>query len=135
MCLITTDIKRKVANEDIIVFKIFRRNNKSLYQKFDYTSFIGKRYDETEEEEVNMTTDDSLHYRTIIKVSRGFVHSFSDCYQANVRLMMLKDAGFYGEIELVVRKCIIPKGSEYYYSDFWNEYASKSIIIGDIVYG
>ena len=125
MCLITTDIKRKVANEDIIVFKIFGKDNKSLYQKFDYTPFIGKRYDETEEEEVNMITNH------IIKVSGGFVHSFSDWCRVKGILMMKEDE----EVELIIRKCIIPKGSEYYYSDFWNEYASKSIIIGDIVYG
>lgn len=44
------------------------------------------------------------------------------------------DTGFYKEVELVIRKCIIPKGSEYYYSNIYNEYASKSLIIGEIVY-
>ena len=135
MCLSTTDIERKVADEDIIVFKIFRKDNKSLYQKFDYTPFIGKRYDDTAEEDIKVTVMDPIHYKTTIRVSGGFVHSFSDCSHAKETLIAQKDdAGLYEGVKLVIRKCIIPKGSEYYYGNFCNEYASKSLIIGEIVY-
>lgn len=135
MCLITTDIERKIADKDIKVFKIFREDNKSLYQEFDYTPFIGKQFDDPEEEDVDITIRDPLYDgQATIRISGGFVHSFSDYSYAKQTLMEEEySSSFYNnDIKFVLRECTISKGTEYYYSDRYDEYASKSLIIGEI---
>lgn len=135
MCLITADLERKIAEKDITVFKIFRKDNKSLYQEFDYTPFIGKQFDDSEEETIKIVTRDPFcDGDTTARISGGFVHSFSDYYLAIETLMRESDtASFYNRgVEFVIRKCTIPKGTEYFYSDRYSEYASKSLIIGEI---
>lgn len=130
MCLIMNYEPAKIAKEDITVYKVFRENNKSPFSNFDYTSFIGKRFDDPEEECII----EGLGYE--ISISRGFIHSFSN----------LTDALCFAEClhsrwQHVVRKCIIPIGTKYYVSNKENlirvygvEIASKSLIIGEIVY-
>lgn len=131
MCLITAGLERKIAEKDIIVFKIFRKDNKSLHQEFDYTPFIGKQFDDLEEETIKIVTGDPFYKGdTTARILGGFVHSFSKLITA----MIIKDEEECCGLNerLVVRECTIPKGTEYFYSSMYSEYASKSLIIGEI---
>lgn len=129
MCLIMNYEPAKIAEKDIVVYKVFRENNKSPFFNFDYTSFIGKRFDDPEEECIIKGRGNE------ISISKGFIHSFSNLTDAT----SFKFAMPYKNH--VIRKCIIPAGTKYYVSNiedlikvFGLEIASKSLIIGEIVY-
>lgn len=130
MCLIMNYEPAKIAEKDIVVYKVFRENNKSPFFNFDYTSFIGKRFDDPEEECIIRTWNE-------ISISKGFIHSFSNLTDATLFKFTIQKP----HIICVIRKCIIPAGTKYYVSNqknlirvFGVEIASKSLIIGEIVH-
>ena len=122
-----TETERQIASEDIIVFKIFTKDNKSPYLKFDYTPYIGKQYDDPLQE-------NNVECGSLTAIRKGFIHSYLSLDSAKNEIPFLEDihnrTGYY-----LIRKCVIPKGIEYYIDMDWPKIASKSIIIGDIVYG
>ena len=126
MCLIA-ETERQIASEDIIVFKIFTKDNKSPYLKFDYTPYIGKQYDDPLQE-------NNVECGGLTAIGKGFIHSYLSLDSAKNEIPFLENihdrTGYY-----LIRKCVIPKGIEYYIDMDWPKIASKSIIIGDIAYG
>lgn len=121
MCLITKQEKPLIAEEDIVVYKAFAQGNRSPYQGFDYTPYIGKLFTDTADEECVEVTNFCDNFINL-EVFGGFIHSYTNL--AAIKSQKLKR---------YVRKCIIPKGTKYFVSEFGNQIASKSIIIGEEV--
>lgn len=130
MCLITTDKERKIAKDDITVFKLFRTDNRSPYYEFDYTPYINKQFDDTSEEQIRDSSNNVI-YGDCLVVEGGFIHSFGNLVTAQL-ILSGEDDNLCRHI--VIRRCIIPKGTEYYYSNIFGEFASKSIIVGEIAF-
>lgn len=104
----------KIAEEDIICYKIVRDDLQSLYCRFQYC-YNGL-----------YTDPESLkpfeHYDTIF---RGY-HSYSNEEAVNINF---KDNVLVKIIPSIIVKCIIPKGAHYYYNPRRCEYISNQIKI------
>lgn len=125
MCLLTTHKKPKIANEDIVCYKIYIEDNNKLYSLFMKAEapLIG---------EIETSGLSSPFYRGghTFEVERGF-HSFSylkdiKCYLENI---IRCDSYFLLKIKYSIFKCVIPKGSLYYkgYFDGYYSYCSENI--------
>lgn len=125
MCLISKQKEHLIAKEDIVVYKVFTKDDKSPYQEFDYTPYIGKLLTDTAPEDVVPIKDFNGNCIET-EVFGGFVHSYAKLRKAE------QMASLYGGRK--VRKCIIPKGTRIFISEFGSQIASKSIIIGEKVY-
>lgn len=122
MCLVSeTDIP-SIAKEDITVYKVFTSDNRGVFTNFDYSSNIDKRFDDTSEERIQDTSEGKY------LIDKGFIHS---CGNINAAIILAYTAKDYFEVNFVIRKCIIPKGTKYYSDGY--EYASKSIVIGNAI--
>lgn len=129
MCIYTSE-KRKIAEEDIVVYKVLieKIDNKSGYQylsspifNYQFTILNGQEKNCIFN---NQSSEDVVTDGFITMVGRGFFHSYCDVNNAFMDWdYNIKKYG-YG-----VYKCIIPKGSEYFYSEFSKSYASKKIIV------
>lgn len=129
MCLATRQKEPLIAEEDIIVYKIFGPDNRSLYFEFDYSPYIGKRFDNSELESIIKRDNHTLIYGGFIHSYTGIGFALSLIYYLNLNRYKEKGAMY------IIRECKIPKGSKYYKDNKNGEIASKSIIIGDIAYG
>lgn len=127
MCLLTKQKEPLIAEEDIIVYKVFHSDNRSLCIGFDYSPYINKKFDDSELECIVENYD-------YIFIYDGFIHSYTGISFALFYTYLLNKRE-KEDAKYVVRECKIPKGSKYYKSDTDSEMASKSIIIGDIIYG
>lgn len=122
MCLITKQKEPLIAEEDIVVYKVFTSEDKSPYQEFDYTPYIGKLLTDTAPEEVVYIKDFNGNCIET-EVSSGFIHSYTKLIKA------IPIANMYEGRK--IRECIIPKGTRIFISEFGSQIASKSIIIGE----
>ena len=121
MCLVTTQLGPKIADKDIICYKLVERTKikgvyKSNIQKFEYiirqlyTNYFDIKY-------VDMLIKRRYNLSAI---EEGMFHSYINYLSA---IMILPN--------LVVLKCIIPKGA-YYFEGLFNHfpsYASSQIKI------
>lgn len=107
-----------VAKRDIVCYKKGEIQNLLTmgqvfvppYYRFRYE--FGKQYK-------TKTTWQTHPGWTLTVVHEGF-HSYSNKKEA------LKERG---SVYVVVVKCIIPKGSEYFYNPYYKQYVSDSIIV------
>lgn len=130
MCLITKQRESLIAEEDIVVYKVFTLEDKSPYQEFDYTPYIGKLFTDSADEKCIEFSDFCGNFVNL-SVHGGFIHSFTNLRTAKIEKDFLSDN--LDKECFIIRRCLIPKGTKYYCSD--NEVASKSIIIGNkIIY-
>ena len=123
MCLDINHLKPKIADKDIICYKLVKRTKikgvyKSSFQKFEYVirqlytsnvdiEFIGK----------------FIYYRNCLgySVEEGMFHSFINPYPGTLSSPLYS----------ALLKCIIPKGAYYFegYFDDSHSYASSQIKI------
>ena len=118
MCLLTTQKKVKIAEEDITCYKVINPDMTSLY----YTEFkweLGKLYET--ERQCRSKWD-------VSEVSQAF-HSYQSLMDD------LTYAYFESLSPCMMVKCTIPKGSEYYLGkqDAMDGYASNKLIINEIL--
>ena len=102
---------KKIAKRDITCYKILQNISGELFSTVQYFRYkLHKLY---------KTKIDKPKYWGI---NHGF-HSYSNkkCLLENC-IISTKNV-----------KCIIPKGSEYYYNPFYTEYVSNQIIIKEII--
>ena len=113
MCLNANVKEKKVEiitlEEDLIVYKLLAENFRSLYEDFPYE--LNKLY-KTSFKRVEIRNGE---------ISKGF-HSYSD----TKRIEEIEGSGDYNDGILV--KCIIPKGTRYYYNSNRKQYISLKII-------
>ena len=103
----------KIAKRDITCYKEVIKHRLSKYITSLFKDFVYKI---------------GIEYKQKMIVTGRWIdvgfHSYSN------KAVLSKDNRFGYEIFFV--KCIIPKGSEYYYNSYWCEYVSNQIIIKEI---
>ena len=144
MCLTLTEKSEiKVAEEDIICYKVVRRLCSGVYRSeyygylyetgiLDKSAFgditITTRPCITTYRSINFNYQDITGYEQVVE--RGF-HSFTckeDAYKYAERYR-------YSAVSYVVVKCIIPKGANYIegiYGEYPNYVSNKIICLGEI---
>ena len=137
MCWVTYDKKYKkfkVAEEDIPVFKVVRKN--SLLSYYTDYPYILNEIHTTEPIKINHSL---VYHGEEWKIEKGF-HSYSvECiteiargargwnikvYDSDKKTVLLD---YYEMSSTCKLECIIPKGSLYYVNE-WGEYVSESIL-------
>ena len=121
MCLIAISNTPYIAEQDIICYKIYILIDDkyvSPYQKCDMPS-------------INELVTTELQRSGDFYIEKGF-HSFACLEDAEV------EAEWFGNVhghEVCIAKCIIPKGSKYYWGKFRDDYSycSESIKIEKII--
>lgn len=103
MCLHTKE-KAEIANKDIVCYKILVKNKANNI----YTPFMKERI-------IIKNTYTSFLQNNNGDVSKG-LHSMATLCDANALLARIKP--YFESHELVMAKCIIPKGSSYYKGTF-----------------
>lgn len=132
MCLYTKQVEPKIAEKDIVCYKFYRRYNEILispYQGFRAPEIgittnanLGKSY---------RPENDNLYiynYYDFKRVDEGF-HSFKTLEEVKHKVN-----GYSNNLDLVIFKCIIPRGSSYYEGrfDIYKSYCSNSIKLIEI---
>lgn len=132
MCLYTKQVEPKIAEKDIVCYKFYRRYNEILispYQGFRAPEIgittnanLGKSY---------RPENDNLYihnYYDFKRVDEGF-HSFKTLEEVKHKVN-----GYRNNLDLVIFKCIIPRGSSYYEGrfDIYKSYCSNSIKLIEI---
>ena len=121
MCLLSLSDNPKVADKDIVCYKFLDRLGPFRYMtpirevklwKFPYLKkiFVAKGTEEAER--------DPLQRRYV--VGEGFIHTFAK---------MSDEYSRRGLHDVVLFRCIIPKGTKYFKSMDGSEYASREIVI------
>lgn len=147
MCLtLTENSKLKVAEENIICYKVVRR----LYSGAYRSEFYAYLYETGTLNEVfgdpitittcpRITTYRSANFNQQViagyeqVVERGF-HSFT-CKEDAYRYVKIAAGRVLGKITTVVVKCIIPKGANYIegtYEEYPNYVSNKIICLGEV---
>ena len=133
MCLYTKQTEPEIAEEDIICYKFYRRYNEILISP--YQGFIAP--------EIGITTNANLgksyipendnfyihNYYGFKRVDEGF-HSFKTLEETKHEVK-----GCWDNLDLVIFKCIIPRGSSYYsgiFKEYYESYCSNSIKLIEI---
>lgn len=121
MCLITNNYIPYTAEHDITCYKIYIYINGryvSPYQKCNMPS-------------INELATTELQRSGDFYIEKGF-HSFACLEDAEVEAEWFEDMHNY---ESCIAKCIIPKGSKYYWGKFRDDYSycSESFIIKEII--
>ena len=127
MCLYTKQVEPKIAEKDIVCYKFYRRYNEILISP----------YQEVVAPEIGIVTNTKLEksYRSkgydlfhinfydFRIVDEGF-HSFKTLEEVKHKVN-----GYRNNLDLVIFKCIIPRGSSYYEGrfDIYKSYCSNSI--------
>ena len=128
MCLFINQLKPKIADKNIICYKLVKRTKvkgiyKSIFQKFEYT--IKKLYINNISIECSNSVIKHFKIQGIeggdYFIEEGMFHSYANCSHAVLN---------HAPDEFIV-KCIIPKGA-YYYKGYYGglaSYASSQIKI------
>lgn len=126
MCLLIRDKDPKIAQEDIVCYKILecsrRRDSwKTPFRQFE-VEFDKLLADENKVFPKKLQTDSEYN---LYSVEKGCFHTFRDMYDAR----KISYSNGFGYCK--VFKCVIPKGTEYYagISFALDSYASKKLIV------
>ncbi len=129
MCLRVKDSTPKIAEKDIVCYKVLaRRDDKLVTPFFKYVMEPNHRYESQEPFEIGWVTKTTLRlllsprFRNTPVVEGGCFHTFKHRIDAKwLGRVMTKTPNF------VILKCIIPKGTEYFEGDSEDMtcYASK----------
>lgn len=129
MCLLLEYLEPKVADKDIVCYKLVKRTKikgvyKSLFQRFEY--IISQLY--TNNFDINLVNriikklrPSYPYYIDAYTIDKGMFHSYTNYMP--FKLFTLPDES--------ILKCIIPKGAYYYkgYFRHFTSYASSQIKI------
>jgi hypothetical protein len=119
-----------VAKQDIVCYKRFKYEMYSPYRDFKYKldklykAKIGKptrtcSFIEAKSTKDGIILDNNIYVSDpIFEINRG-LHSYSSLYMASKKLRIYES----------LYKCIIPKGSEFYYDNVDKEYVSNQLIV------
>ena len=125
MCLILTQLKPKIADKDIVCYKMVERTKikgvyKSSFQEFEY--IIRQLYTNNLDIRFANKSMKWYFYKSFYKIEEGMFHSYvSPLYPLEVNAIPNR----------TMLKCIIPKGAYYYEGHFhhFTSYASSQIKI------
>lgn len=123
MCL-TAIGKPKIAIEDIVIYKILKKDLTSPFKNFQYE--LNKLYEDDSE-----ITFETIPFVSEVKfLGPGFYHSYIDKESAYKTLQQMNK---YQDHKLY--KGIIPEGTKYYqgYMTLKDQVASKAIIINECI--
>jgi hypothetical protein len=132
MCLTLNDTEIRIAEEDIICYKVFVKQSNTLispYQKMCYK--CGTMY--VSETPMIVKHGKGLLWQDIAYVEEGF-HSFSYKKEAECLKQVLSNLSTNAGFNYVVVKCLIPVGTRYavgvFYDFGWfsNSLCSERII-------
>ena len=123
MCLVTTQLEPKIADKDIICYKLVKRTKikgvyESNFQGFEY--IIRQLY--TNNLDIRFANKSIKRFITCFyKIEKDMFHSYTSSIYP-----MLSPSPYY-----TLLKCIIPKGAYYYEGYFYDlpSYASSQIKI------
>lgn len=119
MCLITNNIRRYIAEKDIVCYKIVNiRDTEIISYWFDFIYELNKKYTTQVLQPIPAPNGS-------IRIEEGF-HSYRNIYAAKKELYY----SLMKSLPTVIIKCIVPKGSEYYIDS--DEMVSNQIIIVEI---
>lgn len=125
MCLKIKSTKPLIAKEDIVCYKVFFKTQKGKLRSVYYLKYwkLNKLYIDRPAVVIHTS-----QYPPQVGVYKGAYHSFKSLKNArSERKTMIEGT--------VMAKCIIPKGSTFYFGEFydWEGYASKRLIIKSII--
>ena len=129
MCLVTAQLKPKIADKDIICYKLVKRTKikgiyKSSFQRFEYVirQLYTNNLDIRFVDKIIKNLDTTRSGLCLYIIEEGMFHSYAS-YLYPVILSPLPNGALL--------KCIIPKGAYYYegYFDDSPSYASSQIKI------
>lgn len=133
MCLQTAQKEVKIAKKDLIVYKLFEKQEGnyfvSPYQNFEYK--INKLYKTNILEDKDDCAFDELSRKIRLKSKKRW-KSYGKGFHAALyknRFENTEDDAFYG----LVVKCVIPKNSKYYVGFGKLIISNQIIVIGEIV--
>ena len=137
MCLYTNQKVAKVAEQDIVCYKILYKGNNSYQTPFQFTlvpskCFIrGELYTPAEEGEAKPNPHGCETWQSTYLVEEGFIHTCKDIDYGMSFLKWFKGRQPSPSMEDNCRiyRCIIPKGTEYFegHDGDGESYASKAI--------
>ena len=133
MCLYTKQTEPEIAEEDIICYKFYVRYDETLFSPYQESRApeIGI-ITNTELEKSYRPRDNGSYIHNLLgfkRVDKGF-HSFKTLEEAEREV---NDC--WNNLDLVIFKCIIPRGSSYYkgiFGDRYESYCSNSIKLIEI---
>ena len=131
MCLYTKQVEPKIAEKDIICYKFYRRCNEILVSP--YQGFIAP--------EVGIVTNTKLGESHKLEGNAFYIHKFYNIRRVDEGFHSFKileeikhKINGYRNLDLVIFKCIIPRGSSYYEGRFdrYKSYCSNSIKLVEV---
>lgn len=134
MCILTNNVKFKIADQDIVCYKVLLKSKVegvflSPYLRFYYT--LNKQYDDNNELDVRKWDNSDFI------INGGVFHMFANYEDAMDEVNWLT---FPENMDVLcscaIVKCIIPKGSKYIEGKYcqFDSIASKSIIFEEVLY-
>ena len=133
MCLYTKQTEPEIAKEDIICYKFYVRYDETLFSPYQESrapeigivanTELGRSYRPTD---IGSYIHNFLGFK---RIDKGF-HSFKTLEEVEREVNKYKR-----EFDLVIFKCIIPRGSSYYkgiFNDRYESYCSNSIKLIEI---
>ena len=129
MCLVINQLKPKIADKDIVCYKLVERTNikgiyKSSFQGFEYVirQLYTNNFDIRFVDKIIKNLDTTRSGLCLYIIEEGMFHSYAS-YLYPVILSPLPNGALL--------KCIIPKGAYYYEGYFYDlpSYASSQIKI------
>ena len=117
MCLVTKQLEPKIADKDIVCYKLVKRTKtkgvyKSIFQEFEYV--IRQLYTNNLDIRFANKSMKWYFYKSFYKIEEGMFHSYvSHLYPAILRPLP----------NHTLLKCIIPKGA-YYFKGYYGNYPS-----------
>jgi hypothetical protein len=129
MCLTTPRFfaKRRVAKQDITVWKFMLQNEYSkqlyAYYRLGFEYHVGKSYEADLDKPVK---SDGFFQNGYVNKGLHSLSSYRDALHAS-----RKD----NQSSIVIVRCTIPKGSEYYVGDWegYKGYASSALIVDEVM--
>ena len=130
MCLVLSHLKPKIADKDIVCYKLVEKTKikgvyKAYFQEFEYVirqSYTNNLDIKFVNRIINKLRPSYPHYVDTHIIDEGMFHSFTNYTIPFMLIVSLNEA---------ILKCIIPKGAYYYKGYFHNftSYASSQIKI------
>lgn len=134
MCIFINNVKFKIADQDIVCYKVLLKSKVdegvflSPYLRFYCT--LNKQYDDNNKLDIRKLNTDFI-------INGGVFHMFANYEDAMDELNWLT---FPENMDVLcscaIVKCIIPKGSEYIEGKYiyFHSIASKSVIYKEVLY-